>query len=62
MSEQPHETAAQILREHERGVAELHRKLAAVPGADGERLRRVVDHHAAAVKAFCDDAQQCWKA
>lgn len=47
------------LEAHGHSIDELHRKLAAMPGADKERLANAVAKLKAAHQAFHDDAQAC---
>jgi hypothetical protein len=51
--------AKSALDAHGRSIDELHRKLAALPGCDKERLSRAVDKYKAANQAFHDDALGC---
>lgn len=51
--------AKQALDDHARSIDELHQKLAAMPGADTERLNEVVGKYKAAHKQFEDDALGC---
>jgi hypothetical protein len=47
------------LEAHARGIDELHRKLAALPGCDQQRLAAAVAKYKAAHQAFHDDALGC---
>ncbi len=49
----------QALEDHARSIDDLHQKLAAMPGADTERLKEVVGKYKAAHKQFEDDALGC---
>jgi hypothetical protein len=49
----------QVLDEHSRSIETLHQKLAAVPGADKERLAAAVGKLKTAQKQFEDDALGC---
>ena len=51
--------AARALDEHSQAIDDLHRKLAATPGTDTERLAKAVDKYKSAHQAFCDDALGC---
>ncbi len=51
--------AKQALDEHARSIDSLHQQLAAMPGADKERLKEVVGKYKAAHKQFEDDALGC---
>jgi hypothetical protein len=53
------EEVAVQLDEHARSIDELHRKLAAAPGVDKQRLAQAVDKLKAAHQQFSDDAQAC---
>jgi hypothetical protein len=59
MASATQEQAAQHLNAHAQSIDELHRKLAATPGADKERLQKAVDKYKAAHKQFHDDALGC---
>jgi hypothetical protein len=54
-----HDQAASSLDAHERSIEELHRKLAATPGVDAERLKGAVAKYVAAHRQFRDDALGC---
>jgi hypothetical protein len=51
--------AKQALDDHARSIEDLHKKLAATPGADKERLNEVVAKYKVAHKQFEDDALGC---
>lgn len=51
--------AKQALNDQARSIDDLHQKLAAVPGADKERLKEAVGKYKAAHKQFEDDALAC---
>ena len=51
--------AASALAAHDRAVDELHRKLAALPGCDKDRLDKAVQKLKAAHQTFHDDALAC---
>ncbi|MBV8170845.1 MAG: hypothetical protein JO219_02825 [Candidatus Eremiobacteraeota bacterium] len=51
--------AKDTLEAHGRTIDELHRKLAAMPGVDKERLGRAVDKYKKAHQEFHDDALGC---
>jgi hypothetical protein len=51
--------AAAALNAHARSIDELHAKLAALPGANKERLAHAVAKLKAAQQAFHDDALAC---
>lgn len=51
--------ATRSLEAHERSIDELHKRLAATPGINKERLAKAVDKYKAAHKAFHDDALGC---
>jgi hypothetical protein len=51
--------AAGHLDVHAQSIDELHRKLAAAPGVDQERLQTVVTTYKAAFVQFRDDALGC---
>ncbi len=51
--------ALQALREHGNSIDALHRKLAAMPGANQQRLSAAVAKYKAAHAAFQDDALEC---
>jgi hypothetical protein len=51
--------AANHLDAHAQTIDELHRKLAAAPGVDQERLQTVVTTYKAAFVQFRDDALGC---
>ncbi|HXO18272.1 MAG TPA: hypothetical protein VN909_08870 [Candidatus Dormibacteraeota bacterium] len=44
---------------HARSIDDLHRKLAALPGCDQQRLAHAVEKYKAAHKVFQDDALGC---
>jgi hypothetical protein len=47
------------LETHARSIDDLHRKLAALPGCDQQRLAHAVEKYKAAHKVFQDDALGC---
>ena len=49
----------QALDDHARSIDAMHQKLAAVAGADKERLKEAVGKYKAAHKQFEDDALGC---
>jgi hypothetical protein len=51
--------ATSALEAHGQSIDELHRKLAALPGCDRQRLAAAVDKYKAAHKVFHDDALGC---
>jgi hypothetical protein len=51
--------AASTLDAHAGAIDELHRKLAALPNVDKQRLQGAVDKYKAAHQQFCDDALGC---
>jgi hypothetical protein len=51
--------AAGSLDAHGQSIDELHRKLAATPGVDKEKLQKAVDKYKAAHQQFRDDALGC---
>lgn len=51
--------AAADLDAHGRAIDDLHRKLAAHPGADKARLEEAVAKYKSAHRAFTDDALGC---
>lgn len=51
--------AKQALDDHARSIDALHQKLAAMPGADKERLNEAAGKYKAAHKQFEDDALGC---
>lgn len=51
--------AKEALEAHGRAIDELHRKLAATPGVDKDRLASAVQKYKAAHQAFHDDALGC---
>ena len=51
--------ATTALDAHGRSIDELHRKLAALPGCDKERLAGAVNKYKAAHQTFHDDALAC---
>ena len=53
------EHASADLDAHGRTIDELHRKLAAMPGADKDRLHKAVEKYKDAHRAFTDDALGC---
>lgn len=53
------QNAKQVLDEHARSIDTLHQKLAAMPGADKDRLKDAVGKYKAAHKQFEDDALGC---
>jgi hypothetical protein len=53
------EQAAASIDSHGRTIDELHRKLAAIPNADKDRLQKAVDKYRAAHAQFRDDALGC---
>jgi len=55
----PREQAAADLDAHGRAIDDLHRKLAAHPGVDKERLQKAVAQYKASHQAFADDALGC---
>jgi hypothetical protein len=59
MASAAHDQAAHSLEAHERSIDDLHRKLAALPGADKDRLEKAVHKYKAAHKEFRDDALGC---
>lgn len=59
MTDTNQNAATTALEEHSRSIDGLHQKLAAVPGANKERLQQAVDKYKAAHKAFHDDALGC---
>jgi hypothetical protein len=53
------EQAAASIDSHGGTIDELHRKLAAIPNADKDRLQKAVDKYRAAHAQFRDDALGC---
>lgn len=51
--------AQQVLDDHGRSIDALHEKLAAMPGADKERLKEAVTKYKTAHRQFQDDALGC---
>jgi cell division FtsZ-interacting protein ZapD len=51
--------ASQALKDHGNSIEALHRKLAAVPGVDQERLTVVVAKYKTAHAVFEEDAAEC---
>jgi hypothetical protein len=54
-----HDQATASLEAHARAIDDLHHKLAALPGANTQRLQAAVDTYKAAHKQFCNDALGC---
>jgi hypothetical protein len=54
-----HEQASASLEAHSRSIDDLHRKLAALPGANAQQLKAAVDKYKAAHQQFCNDALGC---
>jgi hypothetical protein len=54
-----HEQASVSLESHARSIDDLHRKLAALPGANAQKLQAAVDKYKAAHQQFCNDALGC---
>jgi hypothetical protein len=59
MASATQEQAARSLDAHAQSIDELHRKLAATPGVDKDRLQKAVDKYKTAHKQFHDDALGC---
>jgi len=59
MASAMHDQAASSLDAHAQSIDELHRKLAATPGVDTERLQKAADKYKAAHQQFRDDALGC---
>jgi hypothetical protein len=59
MASATRDQAAGNLDAHAHHIDELHRKLAATPGVDAQRLQTAVDKYKAAYNQFRDDALGC---
>jgi hypothetical protein len=55
----PKEDVRNALEAHGRSIDDLHRKLAATPGCDKQRLATAVEKYKAAHQSFTDDALGC---
>ncbi len=55
----PKSEAKAAIDSHGRSIDELHRKIAALPGCDKERLATAVNKYKAAHQVFHDDALGC---
>ncbi len=54
-----HDQASASLEAHSRSIDDLHQKLAALPGANKQRLQVAVDKYKTAHQQFCNDALGC---
>ncbi len=54
-----HDQASAELHAHGHAIDELHRRLAAMPGVDKDRLHKAVEKFKSAHKQFSDDALGC---
>ena len=59
MSTMTQNEAATYIYAHGESIDQLHRKLAAMPGVDKEKLEKVVETYKTAHKKFHDDALGC---
>ena len=59
MANATQDEAARSLDAQAQSIDELHRKLAASPGVDQDRLQKAVEKYKAAHQAFRDDALGC---
>jgi hypothetical protein len=59
MASAARDQAAGNLDAHARSIDELHRKLAATPGADQPGLQKAVEKYKGAYNQFRDDALGC---